>query len=220
MRIEDRAIRVFISSTFRDLHQEREELIKYTFPKLRKLCEERGVTWGEVDLRWGVSDEQKAEGKVLPICLEEIHHCRPFFIGILGERYGWVPESIPEDLIQQQRWLTEHMQKSITDLEIEYGVFQNAENSDRAFFYFRDPAFIAALPQVQQLEFSEHAYESEIAKCGQKEADHRADLRKQKLEALKRKIRYTYPNRVRIFRDARELGELVWQDSSVPILVE
>lgn len=72
-----RTLRIFISSTFRDMHGEREELVKRVFPHLRKLCEQRGVTWGEVDLRWGVTDEQKAEGQVLPICLAEIHNCRP-----------------------------------------------------------------------------------------------------------------------------------------------
>ena len=60
----DRQIRVFISSTFRDMQAERDYLVKFIFPQLRKLCESRGVTWGEVDLRWGVTDEQAAEGKV------------------------------------------------------------------------------------------------------------------------------------------------------------
>src|SRR5690349_5763011 len=61
-----REIRVFVSSTFRDMHQEREELVKQIFPQLCRLSESRGVTWGEVDLRWGVPDEAKAEGQVLP----------------------------------------------------------------------------------------------------------------------------------------------------------
>ena len=71
---QPRVIRVFVSSTFRDMHAEREELVKRVFPQLRKMCEQRGVMWGEVDLRWGITDEQSAEGKVLPICLEEIKH--------------------------------------------------------------------------------------------------------------------------------------------------
>ncbi len=87
-----RSIRVFVSSTFRDMHEEREELIKRVFPQLRRLCETRGVAWSEVDLRWGVTDEQKAEGAVLPICLAEIDRSRPYFIGLLGQRYGWIPE--------------------------------------------------------------------------------------------------------------------------------
>src|SRR5690348_1219615 len=87
-----RVIRVFVSSTFRDMHEERDVLVKRVFPQLRKLCEERAVTWAEVDLRWGITTEQVAEGQVLPVCLEEIRRCRPYFIGLLGERYGSVPE--------------------------------------------------------------------------------------------------------------------------------
>ena len=58
------------------------------------------MTWGEVDLRWGITDEQK--GEVLPICLAEIERCRPYFIGLLGERYGWVPDAIAPDLVEQE----------------------------------------------------------------------------------------------------------------------
>ena len=50
-----RTVRVFISSTFRDMREEREELVKRVFPQLRKLCEERGVTWADVDMRWGIT---------------------------------------------------------------------------------------------------------------------------------------------------------------------
>ena len=85
----DRVIRVFVSSTFRDMQAERDELVLKIFPQLRRLCEERGVTWGEIDLRWGITEEQSQHGEVLPICLEEIRRCRPYFIGLLGERYGW-----------------------------------------------------------------------------------------------------------------------------------
>ena len=53
-------------------------------------------------MRWGVTDEAAAEGKVLPICLEEIKRCRPYFISLLGERYGWAPQSIPEELIERE----------------------------------------------------------------------------------------------------------------------
>ena len=60
---QPRQIRVFISSTFRDMHAERDHLVTVIFPQLRRLCDSRGVTWGEVDLRWGVTDEAAAEGK-------------------------------------------------------------------------------------------------------------------------------------------------------------
>src|SRR4030042_6733290 len=140
-----RVIRVFVSSTFKDMHEEREELIKRVFPQLRKRCGARGVVWGEGDLRWGIPDEAKAEGQVLPICLAEIHRCRPYFIGLLGERYGWVPEEIPPELIAQEPWLQEHLHHSVTELEILHGVLNNPEMADHAFFYFRAPAYVESL---------------------------------------------------------------------------
>ena len=42
MSLQDRQIRVFISSTFRDMGAERDHLVKFIFPQLRKLCELRG----------------------------------------------------------------------------------------------------------------------------------------------------------------------------------
>ena len=130
------------------MHAERNHLITVVFPQLRKLCESRGVIWGEVDLRWGVPDEAAAEGKVLPICLEEIRRCRPYFIGLLGERYGWVPQSIPEELLESEPWLKKQFRgrKSITELEILHGVLRNQDMAEHAFFYFRDPDWLDRLP--------------------------------------------------------------------------
>ncbi|MBI4641712.1 MAG: DUF4062 domain-containing protein, partial [Candidatus Tectomicrobia bacterium] len=197
-----RQIRVFVSSTFRDMHEERNYLVKHIFPKLRKLCEERGVTWGEVDLRWGINDEQKAEGKVLPICLEEIKRCKPYFIGLLGERYGWVPDNIPQELIDRESWLKEHIGKtgkSVTELEILHGVLNNPEMAAHAFFYFRDPAY---LPDKQKDFATEGAEDTE--KAG-------------KLKGLKERIRKSgfpvhenYPN-------PKALGELVLKDLTLVI---
>lgn len=150
----DRVIRVFVSSTFRDMQAERDELVLKIFPQLRRLCEERGVTWGEIDLRWGITEEQSQRGEVLPICLEEIRRCRPYFIGLLGERYGWIPDSIPAQVIHDEPWIQEYAEgenkKSVTELEILHGVLRHPEMADHSFFYFRDPTYIDRLPADQR----------------------------------------------------------------------
>nr|XP_006811880.1 PREDICTED: leucine-rich repeat and WD repeat-containing protein KIAA1239-like [Saccoglossus kowalevskii] len=46
-------IRIFVSSTFKDFHAEREALIKQVFPDLRQWCEKRRLKLVECDLRWG-----------------------------------------------------------------------------------------------------------------------------------------------------------------------
>lgn len=143
---QSRAIRVFVSSTFRDMARERDLLCKFAFPAVRKLCEARGVTWGEIDLRWGITDEQSAEGAVLPVCLAEIDRCRPYFIGLLGERYGWIPEHNFSELLEAEPWLSAYATRSVTELEIVHGVLRDPSMYGRALFYFRDPRYLNRLP--------------------------------------------------------------------------
>jgi hypothetical protein len=50
-----------------------------------------------------------------------------------------VPEEIPEELIEEQPWLAEHLKKSVTELEIVHGVLRNPAIRKFAFFYFRSP---------------------------------------------------------------------------------
>lgn len=206
----ERSIRVFISSTFRDMQAERDELVKYTFPRLRKLCDQRSVSWSEVDLRWGITDEK--QGEVLPICLKEIHNCRPYFIGILGERYGWIPDQIPEELLEQEQWLGGHQSQSITELEILHGVLNDPEMSKTAFFYFRDPAYIKHLNIEERSNFQEIPTDREIITWGKTLAEQMASERADKLEQLKNRIRNSgYPLREN-YPDPQALGELVYQD--------
>lgn len=46
-----RTVRIFVSSTFRDFHSEREVLVKQVFPDLRTWCENRTLHLIECDLR-------------------------------------------------------------------------------------------------------------------------------------------------------------------------
>ena len=86
-----RKIKVFISSTFSDMHKERDYLNTYIFPRIHEYCKERFIEFYPVDLRWGITEQDSKNGLVMTACLEEIDDSRPFFIGILGSRYGWMP---------------------------------------------------------------------------------------------------------------------------------
>lgn len=46
-----KTIRIFVSSTFKDFHAERETLVKQVFPDLRNWCEEKLLHLIECDLR-------------------------------------------------------------------------------------------------------------------------------------------------------------------------
>lgn len=144
-------LRVFISSTFRDLQNERDYLIKKVFPDLRALCRERGITLTEIDLRWGLTEEESLYGNIIRRCLEEVDRCRPWFICIVGSRYGYVPTitDIHKDpqLLQQFPWIEEAVmdEMSIMEMEVRHGAIgiapESASNggmaNPHARFYFR-----------------------------------------------------------------------------------
>src|SRR5271156_3409510 len=133
-------IRVFISSTFRDMQAERDHLVKVVFPELREWLLPSRVFLDDIDLRWGVTREQAENDKGLDFCLQQIDECRPFFIGILGERYGWGPPANSDAVRAQRGWLQHETGKSVTELEILFGALLNdPAMRGRSFFYFRDP---------------------------------------------------------------------------------
>ncbi|NUQ62866.1 MAG: DUF4062 domain-containing protein [Pirellulales bacterium] len=149
-----KTVRVFVSSTFRDMHAERDHLVRVVFPELRERCAQRQLYLVDVDLRWGVTEEDAQRGRALEICLREIEDCRPFFVGILGERYGWIPPryDIPdEETFDAVRGV--EAGHSITAMEIYQGVLDNPQMRARAHFYFRDPSFIASLPRAKRRDF-------------------------------------------------------------------
>jgi tetratricopeptide (TPR) repeat protein len=204
-------VRVFVSSTFRDMQAERDELVKHVFPALRKLCEQRGLAWGEVDLRWGVTAEQAERGEVVPICLAEIDRC-PFFLGLLGERYGWVPDALSADLLAERPWLRECPSRSVTELEVEHGVLRDPRRRQGALFYFRSPDHVRALPAGEAAGHVEGPSPKEIEQHGQAEAVRRAERRRQQLQALKERIRTSRLALREDYPSPQVLGEWVLRD--------
>jgi len=125
-----RMVRVFLCSTFRDMQAERDELVKMVFPELERRLARRMVGFVPVDLRWGVTAEEAERGDALAVCLAEIDRSYPYFICLLGERYGWIP---PGEVAQEQQG------KSITEMETQHAVLGRKDRQESALFYFRDP---------------------------------------------------------------------------------
>ena len=165
-------VRVFISSTFRDMHAERDYLVKVTFPELRERMARRNLHLVDIDLRWGVTEAEAEQGKVLDIILDEVDRSRPFFIALLGERYGFVPSGVTEDTEFTHPWIKDYPEYSLTALEIVHAVLRNPDTAKRSFFYIRDPGFISQVPEQQRADFLSDSSEAT-----------------QKLIALKEKIR-------------------------------
>lgn len=130
-----KTVRVFISSTFKDMQAERDHLVRFVFPLLRQELLKRRIHFVDVDLRWGVTSEQDA----LEVCREIVDECRPRFLCMLGGRYGWTPEG---------------ESRSITEDEIRYATLESQDDGYH-FFYFRDPAATSAIIEAVPGEYRE-----------------------------------------------------------------
>lgn len=138
---------VFITSTFRDMHAERDHLHHVAFPELEERLKARFHHLKLIDLRWGVDTVTLGEGEehdkellILKVCLAEIKRSRPFLIGILGVRYGWLPPKTRlEAAAQEEGFAFEAAGKSITALELEFVVFSDPHQRRGCRFYLREP---------------------------------------------------------------------------------
>lgn len=189
-------VNVFISSTFNDMHAERDELVKHVFPELRQWCEARRLHLVDIDLRWGVTEEDAtANRRVVEVCLERIDQCRPFFLCFLGQRRGWVPR--PEDIapgtLSKYPGLGAHLgAASVTELEILHAMIQplQPEGEGRqvryAFFYLRQPEYLEQLPlQPPQLRAT-YTNESLSALAERQAADNQLTFwRQERLQAAR-----------------------------------
>lgn len=134
---------IFISSTFQDMQQERDILQNDVLPRIKELAKQYGKNIDLCDLRWGVNSsgmsEEESTVKVLQVCFDEIDNARPFFIAILGDRYGWVPNSkvVENSTMGRNIQTGDMLDKSVTEMEIIYGVLKNTDSSD-VRFYFRE----------------------------------------------------------------------------------
>jgi hypothetical protein len=160
----DEVIKPFMCSTFRDMQTERDMCLMRSFPQVQILCEQRKVRFLQADLRWGVTAAEADEGLVIKRCLDEIDSCWPYFICVLGHRYGWSrsdgddPSMFDEAFdvcARDHPWMLSdpsYKDRSVTELEIvhrylhwferrkELGMTEEdlAQKAKGIFIYFRE----------------------------------------------------------------------------------
>ena len=150
---------VFVSSTFLDMHGERDVIRTKVTPAVNALAEKYGESVTTCDLRWGVDtsemSEESSTQKVLGVCMDEIDRCRPYMIVILGYRYGWIPgkEMIEGAVRAKDGFTLSDAEISVTALEVEYGAL-SAADIDRTLFYFRE--IDGSYDVVYQAETAQH----------------------------------------------------------------
>lgn len=139
------------------MNAERDEIKYNVIPRLNHYFREHGIEIQAIDLRYGINTEdmteEESEDAVLEVCMSMIESSRPFFIALLGARYGWIPnetrfESVLSRLSTEKRHLIiEGKNCSVTELEILYGAIgSNGENIDHSAFFVRTPESYKEIP--------------------------------------------------------------------------
>lgn len=149
---------LFVSSTFKDMHYERDAIRDMALPKINTEAKPYGQEVSVCDLRWGINtldlDGDEGSKKVLDVCLDQIDRCSPPMIVLLGNRYGYIPDnSIIRNAARIKQLELEQLEISVTALEIEYG-FLSRKNKPSVLFYFRETI---NAPDDYQSEDAEHA---------------------------------------------------------------
>ena len=121
---------VFISSTFKDMQYERDCINREVVPILNQFFLPYRIAIRVIDLRWGINtidcDESNVEQSILKVCMNEIDRSRPLFIGLIGHRYGWIPD-------------TSKYACSVTEMEIVYGAMRDSDSKKSSIFCLREP---------------------------------------------------------------------------------
>jgi len=188
MAVQWQKVHVFISSTFNDMHAERDYLVKRVFPELADWCERRKLRLVDVDLRWGVTEaDATANANVVRTCLKRIDDCRPFFVCLLGQRYGWAPtaDEVSEKTLEEYPHLNDALAagSSVTEMEILHAIvkpFRDAptdgsddderyQPAEHSFFYLREPGYLDDLPTdppALRRIYTDEAEEDESKRAG------------------------------------------------------
>lgn len=194
--MKEKRIRLFISSTFMDMNAERDYLNRYVFPQVKDYCKSRYIDFMPIDLRWGITEEASKNGLVLASCIEEIDNSRPFFVGILGTRYGWMPTAEElkcsrPSITKNEDWLISkiHDNASITEIEIDYAALRD-NSIPYALFFIKDE---------NENPDSDH--------CEAKDS-----LSERKLKGLKHKIKQQKKYPVHSYHSPKELGDILFSE--------
>ncbi|ESO07015.1 hypothetical protein HELRODRAFT_171053 [Helobdella robusta] len=188
-----KTIRIFVSSTFKDFHTERDVLVKEVFPDLRQWCQRRDLNLVECDLRWGVPQETPY-CVTLEICLEEIRRCErentwPYFLNMTSKRIGFIPlkDELPDELINKFDLV---LGLSIAEMEIVEAAYR--KGNPNSLFMYRDESFIESITDEKiRKEFVDEL--NPIANKKLKILKEKIEARFSVLEFFKKRIDEDYP---------------------------
>lgn len=150
-------IGIFISSTFTDMQAERDYIKKRVIPQIQNHFRNYDINVYAIDLRWGVDTasvdfEEEREAKVLDVCFSTIRNSRPYFVGLLGSRYGWIPNKEYRNKVcslfsEDEGFMNAYTEgRSVTEMEMLYGALGEKDLIPHSYFFFRSDSSYEQMP--------------------------------------------------------------------------
>src|SRR5947199_10150474 len=93
------SVRIFLCTTFRDMQAERRFLHTQVFPKIAAWYSRKRLDFQVVDLGWDLPARDAEGFDQLKRSLDELERCRPFVVGLVGQRYGRGLEKMNREVV-------------------------------------------------------------------------------------------------------------------------
>ncbi|XP_068711774.1 TPR repeat-containing protein DDB_G0287407-like isoform X2 [Montipora foliosa] len=210
LKPQRKTARVFFSSPFGGLEEEREELTKKYWPQLSSICKKNGYEFVPVDMRWGITSEMSSNAATIEICLREMDRS-DMIVGFFGQRYGWhgfdalLQKSFDVAAVKYP-WLNEYRDRAVTELEFLHGHLRDP-GKRAACFFFRDKSYDdAKLKLAEEAGDERQARRFRSSTDGPKAAEHLADL-KVRVQETKDKCLAVHMN----YKNPKEGAKLMYE---------
>lgn len=189
--------KVFLSSSFQDMHEERDYLKYHAFAALQSELYQKGWDLKILDLRGTTTQpELSQEEAVLRLCLDGVEDCIPRMVVLMGDRYGWIPygkgaQYSDEEAKDRTELAVQNINdsptldiskdeisgRSVTHLEIYYGLKKMSH--DDIFVYQRTGLPYNEMTDAQRSVFCAgyDAQQALKAEIGEKMAEHKQNIK-------------------------------------------
>jgi hypothetical protein len=136
------AVRIYLCAAALDMTAERAALRERVLPRVRERLAVPGLAVSLLD-----PEELPGGARDLAARWRALDACRPFFVGLFGERACGEPAPVDAALAAAHLWLRGLDGASTFELDTAYALTQG-DGAGRALFYLRDPGFIRQLPEA------------------------------------------------------------------------
>lgn len=161
------------------MHDERDFLLNTVEPQINAQLTDLNVNVEFCDFRWGIDTRQSGSDSsrtIFDACFGAIETCKPIFLGLLGQRYGWVSQDqAVHQLLKNKFDGSIPLDRSVTEYEIRYALKVSKSLGLKTIFLFRQlednppsqthtDESVDWLPKLDSLKnlIKEHAPEEDI----------------------------------------------------------